>query len=83
MTMGTKGKKRSMGAWIDELDGLVGQYIRLETTDGIRREGRLSGLEGRKLRINGVDEKILTEIELNGDPQDRVPIDRIETLDVL
>ncbi len=71
------------GLWIDELVHTIGQYIRLETTDGIVREGRMSGLQSRQLRWNGEPVEILTELELNGDPFDRVPLDRIAILEVL
>jgi hypothetical protein len=80
----TKAKQvKTMGSWIDSLDNHLGQYLQLETSDGIRREGRLSGLSTKTIRLNGVEEKMLTDLELNGDPQDRVAIDRIATIDFL
>lgn len=65
------------GKWIDEMVDLTGHYIRLETGDGIVREGRLSGLRTRELQFG--DQKVLipTELEINGDPNDTIPLDRI------
>lgn len=75
--------KTIKGKWIDELVHTIGQYVRLETGDGIVREGRLSGLGSRQLRWNGEPVEILTELELNGDPADRIPLQRIIDLEVL
>lgn len=78
-----KPKAVISGGWIDDLSNKVGQYISLETSDGIRREGRLSGLGTRSLKVFGKDQLIPTEVEINGDPQDRIPLDRIVTLSLL
>lgn len=74
-------KKAIMGKWIDDLVNNQGQQLRLETTDGMDRAGRLSGLSSRQFQMNGQPVEILTEIELNGDPNDRIPIDRIAILE--
>jgi hypothetical protein len=68
------------GKWIDELVATTGQYVRLETSDGVIREGRLSGLRTRELTWNGAKVLIPTEVELNGDPNDTIPMDRIAHL---
>lgn len=81
--MSSKKKTTVSGEWIDEIVAATGQYIQLETSDGIRREGRLSGLRTRKLRWEGRDVLIPTELELNGDPNDSVPLDRISDLALL
>ncbi|MGW8177314.1 MAG: hypothetical protein ACWGQW_00735 [bacterium] len=75
--------KTIKGKWIDELVHNVGQFIRLETSDGIDREGRLSGLKSRSIKWNGEEVEIITELELNGDPYDSVPLDRISELELI
>ncbi len=75
-------KKTIRGAWIDELVNSTGQYVRLETRDGVVREGRLSGLGSRTLVWNGKPVEILEEIELNGDPFDKIALDRISTFEL-
>ncbi len=78
-----KKTKRVSGEWIDQMVAATGQYIRLETSDGIRREGRLSGLRTRELKWEGEAVLIPTEVELNGDPNDCVPLDRISIMELL
>lgn len=79
-------KKKTMkvtGEWIDQIVAATGQYIRLETSDGIRREGRLSGLRTRELKWEGAKVLIPIEVELNGDPNDTVPLDRVAIIELL
>lgn len=71
-----------MGQWIDELVGSVGEFTDLETTDGVRREGRISGFQMKKMVFNGIDVDIPIEVELNGDPNDRIPISRIGKINI-
>jgi len=71
------------GKWIDELVGATGQYVKLETSDGIVREGRLSGLQSQSISWNGEAVEILTGLELNGDPHDKVALARIIKLDLV
>lgn len=73
-------KKTSMAWWIDHLASRVDSYVRLETSDGIRREGRLSGFGLRVLEFNGDRVDIITELELNGDPIDRIPLERVSKI---
>ena len=70
------------GQWIDEMIKSVGEYVHLETTDGIQREGRITGFEMRHLMFNEIGVDIPTEIELNGDPNDRVPVERISKINI-
>ena len=76
-------KKTIRGAWIDELVNSTGQYVRLETRDGVVREGRLSGLGSRTLMWNGKPVEILEEVELNGDPFDKIALDSIATFELV
>ena len=76
-------KKTIRGQWIDELVSNVGQFIKLETSDGMEREGRLSGLKSRTIKWDGKDVEIICELELNGDPYDSVPLDRITVLELI
>ncbi len=69
--------ERVTGDWIEQLASGVGRYISLETGDGVVREGRLSGLTTRSINFNFMDVLIPIEVEINGDPHDRVPLERI------
>lgn len=70
-----------VGNWLNELADTVGRYISLETLDGMRREGRLSGINMRSIKWNGRPVDILVELELNGDVYDVVPLNRISFLE--
>jgi len=74
--------KSETGKWIDELVNSVGEFVRLETSEGIQREGRISGFEMRHIVFNEIGIDIPTEIELNGDPNDRVPIERLKKINI-
>jgi hypothetical protein len=65
------------GAWVDEIYNSVGKFMTLETLDGINREGRLSGLRLRNIILNGEPVDVIIELEVNGDPTDCIPMDRI------
>lgn len=77
-----KTKTAAKGKWIDDIHASMGKFFTLETTDGIRREGRITGIRARNYKFNGGDVELPTEIELNGDPTDTVPMDRIATIHV-
>lgn len=70
-----------VGNWLNELADTVGRYISLETLDGMRREGRLSGINMRSIKWNGKQVDILVDLELNGDVYDVVPLNRISFLE--
>ena len=70
------------GEWIAKLLTSVGSYANLMTTDGIERGGRITGFALRSFVFNGKRIDVPIEIELNGDPNDRIPLDRISQLDV-
>jgi hypothetical protein len=70
------------GDWIVRLLTSVDSYANLVTTDGIERGGRITGFQLRSFIFNGKKIDVPTEIELNGDPNDRIPLDRIAQLDV-
>lgn len=67
-------KKPSKGAWIDVLFASVDKFINLETSDGSRRSGRLSGFRTKVVLFNGAEHDVPTELELNGDPTDTVAL---------
>jgi len=76
-------KRKPAGAWIDQLVEAVGKkYVRMETTEGVNRAGKLSGLRTRSIKFNGEACDIPIELELNGDPTDTVPIHRIAILSI-
>ncbi len=67
-----KRKKKRAGQWIDDVVGAVGHNIHLETTDGVLREGRFTGLAMREIEVNGEPREYPSRVELNGDPSDYV-----------
>lgn len=75
-------KKRPYGQWIDDLHLAVGDFIRIETSEGINRGGKLSGIRNRKIEFNGLEQSIPVELELNGDPTDTVPISRLVKISI-
>jgi hypothetical protein len=79
-------KKKTMrictGEWIDKLVSSIGDYVVMRTTEGVERCGRISGFELRSFKFNGELVDIPSEIELNGDPYDRVPMDRLESIKI-
>lgn len=70
------------GKMADSLMNSVGSYINLETDDGVRREGRLSGWRMRDLVLNGETLTLPVALELNKDPNDTVALDRIKRITV-
>lgn len=66
--------KRNQGAWIDALYAAVGKNVHLETSDGVIREGRMSGIRTKDITFNGKPQSVVTELELNGDPTDTIPL---------
>jgi hypothetical protein len=75
-------KRKSRGQWIDDVWDGVGKYVRLETTHGVNRSGKLSGIRTRKVNVNGEDVDIPIELEVNGDPTDTIPIHLIVKLSI-
>ena len=65
------------GEWIDVLMASVGKYMELETSDGLFRQGKITGFRFRDFQFDGHKVLVPTEVEINGDPNDRVPLDRI------
>lgn len=70
------------GAWIDEMMDSIGEHMRLETTDGVAREGKITGFTTREFKLNGKVVGMPTEVEVNGDPSDRIPLDRLEWMTI-
>lgn len=73
---------RPRGAWIDELVDATGRMIRVETLDGVRRIGRLTGLQCRQIQYQDGKEEIPVELEINGDPHDRITIANVRSLNI-
>ena len=70
------------GAWIDRIHAAVGGYVNLETSDGIQRNGRLTGIRSNTIRMNGEAVTIISQMELNGDPTDLVDVWRLARIDI-
>ena len=70
------------GRWVNEVMDSVGRFFVLETTDGVKREGTISGLACREMIFNGDKVQMPIEIEVNGDAGDRIPLDRLYYLNI-
>lgn len=68
---------KTTGWWMDRIHNGVGKFINLETVDGGVREGRLSGLRMVSMDFDGTMVDVVNELELNGDPTDTIPVNRI------
>lgn len=68
--------------WIDEINRSIGKNFQLETTDGVVRHGRITGLTHKEFKYNDENVTMPTEIEVNGDPNDRIPLDRLNSLKI-
>lgn len=69
------------GWWVDALYQLAGELVNLETLDGVTRGGRLTGIRSQEYRFNGRVFLFPRQLELNGDPNDLVPIDRLASIE--
>lgn len=78
----TKKKRKKAGAWIDTMSGAIGKFVHLETGDGVHREGKLTGLRTREIKMNGEDVDLPVAVELNGDPNDYIDFRTITTFDI-
>ncbi len=76
-------KKKPAGAWIDELmEGVGHVYVNLETSHGVVRSGKLSGLRNREITWNGEKLQLPIEVELNNDPTDTVPLHLVQKITI-
>lgn len=74
-------ERRSSDAIIHLLQS-VGKPIRLETHDGVDRQGRCTAVICRNLVLNGEDVDIPVEVVLNGDIHDAIALSRVAKLDI-
>lgn len=77
-----KKTKKTRGAWIGEVIGSVGRYIHIETTDGVFREGKLTGLRTRDVMFNGQEAQLPVAVELNGDPNDFIDLSVVHSMEI-
>ena len=71
-----------LGNWVDSLYNSIGRYLNLETTDGVKREGKLTSMTFNQFVLNEEKVNIPDEIEINGDPTDKIPISRIAKMSI-
>ena len=71
---------REIGSNITRMLLAVGGWVHLETLQGDRRQGRLSGWVCIDLEFNGTVARLPTELELNGDPMDTIRLSNIKEL---
>jgi len=75
-------KKKISGNWIDALTTQVDKFITLETTDGVVRQGRMTGFGTQRIILDGSVIEVLVGIQLNGDLSDEVPINRLAKITI-
>jgi translation initiation factor IF-1 len=77
-------KKHVLGAWMQELQKAADgrKVVEFETTDGVRRSGRLTGLRKTNMRLNGRDQPLITQFELNDDATDVVQFFNLKSLNI-
>lgn len=75
--------KQGGDRWMDCLVISVGRHINLMTLDGVSRGGKMTAVVMKSIKFNGSPVEYPYEIELNGDPSDKVPLDRIESFDLV
>jgi hypothetical protein len=69
--------------WEIDLKLAEGSNVRLETNEGVYREGRLSKVTTKKLPFLGRDVLLPEALELNSDPNDRIPFSTIRSVILL
>lgn len=69
-------------AWIDAIVEGIHKNFWLETTDGVEREGKITGFRTRSIEINGEMVYWPIEIEINNDSMDTIPLDRVAKIRV-
>lgn len=74
--------RMSPKTWMKQIGDSIDKFMNLETTDGIYRKGKITGLVCRDIEFNGQKVSVPVEIEINKDPQDLIPIDRILRMNV-
>jgi hypothetical protein len=68
--------------WIELIDNSINKNFKLETTEGVVRQGKISGVSRKTFHLNGELVDFPFEIEINGDHNDRVPLDRLQSMTI-
>lgn len=65
-----------------DLHSWIGAYVHVETSEGITREGKLTGIDWHRFEVDGVADGfgIPTAIWLNNDPTDTIDLHRIRRM---
>lgn len=72
----------SPGKWIEKISSSVGKHFELMTTDGVSRSGKITKVVCDVFIFNDKEVKMPVEIEINGDPMDKVPLSRLTKLNI-
>ena len=68
--------------WDVEIEPMIGQFAHAETTDGVFREGKITGVRTFPVLINGEHFKVPLAFELNGDPNDTLEFKQLAKLNL-
>lgn len=71
------------GKFFDQLENSIGKFIELETNVGILRSGRLTGFSHDRKKFGNSTVDVITELELNGDPTDRIDLKEIIRVEII
>lgn len=66
--------------WDIDMRPAVGQFCFIETLEGVIREGRITGVRTKQIKINKQVYDLPECLELNGDTGDQIGFDRIKEL---
>jgi len=64
----------NVAGWLNDIANGVGKYVNVETSDGVLRGGKLTAIHMKEIKYNGRKQNVITDIELNGDPSDTIPL---------
>lgn len=69
------------GLFFEALDRLLEKTVDIETKAGVFRTAKITGFTHREIMFGRSKVELVQEIELNGDPSDRVPITEITKIE--
>lgn len=71
------------GKFFDALEKAINKYAEFETSIGTIRGGKITGFTHMRIKFNKSYVDIIDEIELNGDPSDRISVKELVRLELI
>lgn len=69
--------------FFDALEKAINKYVEFETNIGAIRGGKITGFTHTRIKFNKTYVDIVEEIELNGDPSDRISVRELVRLELI